>query len=223
ELEQRRRVLGVLVQRFLPGDHLRGLGLHALQRARERTRPLEAVHAVEWPALGGEEHDGGERLDAVLVHDLRRVPAALRVDLHGHEVAADDLDHRRLDVGGLVEAVAPPAPFRPEIHHDRLAGAAGLLERLLEAVLPSDLVLTGGGAAQHERDEEGRAHREAPSAAPTRAWNSGRKRASWSQNDSGCHCTPTTKRWPGISTPSTTPSRGLRAERTRSRPRSRMD
>ena len=53
-----------------------------------------------------------------------------------------------------------------------------------------------------------------------RAAKSGRKVPSERpQNDSGCHCTPTTKRWPGISIASITSSPLARAELTTPSPR----
>ena len=75
-----------------------------------------------------------------------------------------------------------------------------------------------GAPAQERACQEGAGHRRAAVGGPDQGLEQRREPGGRSQNDSGCHCTPTTKRRVAASRcPSTTPS-GLRAERTRPSP-----
>src|SRR4029450_720517 len=131
------RVLGVLVERALPGHDLPGLGLRELEGLGETPRSLVAVDAVDEPPAGGEEGDGRERGDVVALRERRFLAGALGVDLQRHE-RLGHLRNRGIDVGRLVEALAPAAPLRPEVHHDRLVEVTCLLEAVVQLGFPAD-------------------------------------------------------------------------------------
>ncbi len=144
--EQRQR--GRLRHRHL-GHRLR-LVDQGLQHLRHRRRLDIAALLVELAALAV-EHDGGR--PAPILVALGQGGVAVLVDLHRDEMIVDQLDHRRILVGGLVHHVAPVAPHRLHIEQHQLVLARSGGEHLLRPGLPGDAVRARGRAGEEEDDE----------------------------------------------------------------------
>jgi hypothetical protein len=116
--------------------------------------------ADEQAAPGGQESDRRQRLHAVPRGELALAWRSFRVHLDRDELA-QERDDLLVPVGRGVELVAPLAPLRPEIDHDRLARRTGFTQRGLEVLPPGNggRRLRGGGQFRgQEADDHAGAH-----------------------------------------------------------------
>jgi len=104
---------------------------------RKRLGSFERRVADEEAAAGGQESDRRQGLHAVLRGQLTLAERSLRVHLDRNELA-QERDDLLVAVGRGVELVAPLAPLRPEVDHDRLAGGPRLAQRGLEVLPPGN-------------------------------------------------------------------------------------
>ena len=189
---------------------------------------LEAVDAPQLPALRREEHDRGQRGHLVAHRDVDarlREPSVLTLTATKscERFARPGVARRWSGPAGRTSRTTRPRSRRspacrpcapssaPRRSCSPIDAAEAAARRAPRARRRSSARARGRSAAS---TDAGRSRRAGLDVGVEQApGTSGRF-----QNDSGCHCTPTTKRRPGISTPSTTPSAGQRAETTRPSP-----
>jgi len=108
----------------------------ALQQRAHAGRRDVARELHELLAAGVEDHGGGP---AVVLVPVGEIGTLVLVDTDRKESLANQPDHLRIAVGGLLHDVAPVAPHGAQVEEDEALLGLGTLEDALVPGLPRDV------------------------------------------------------------------------------------